>query len=74
MQLYKTSPLGATYHADRVFKDYTIGKTLPVDLVQLEIQGWDVILGTDWSAKYKGTLDCEKELITFLTLKERRWN
>jgi len=68
MQLYETSPLGTIYYANLIFKDYTVnigGKALPVDLVQLEIQAWDVILGTDWLAKHKVTLDCEKDLITF---------
>jgi len=68
MLLYENSPSGTIFYADLIFKDYTVNvgeKTLPVDLVQLEIQGWNVILGTDWLAKHKVTLDCEKELITF---------
>ena len=50
VQLYVTTPLGSTYYTDVVFKNCTIqleGRVLPVDLVQLDIQGWDVILGMD---------------------------
>ena len=68
MQLYETSPIGTIYHANLIFKDCTVtvgGKNFPINLVQLEIEGWDVILGTDWLAKHKVTLDCRKELITF---------
>ena len=36
-------------------------------MVQLEIQGWDVILGMDWLAKDKVTIDCERKLIAFST-------
>jgi len=45
-----TTRLGSTYYTDVVFKNYTIqleGRVLPVNLVQLDIQGWDVILGMD---------------------------
>jgi len=41
-------------------------------LVQLEIQGWDIILGMDWLAKHKVIIDCEKKLITFSTPKGER--
>ena len=39
-QHYETSPLGTIYHIDLIFQDDTVnvgGKTLPIDLVQLEI-------------------------------------
>jgi len=50
VQLYVTTPLGSTYCIDVFFKNYTVqfeGRVLPVDLVQLDIQGWDVILRMD---------------------------
>ena len=34
----------------------------------LEIQGYDVILGMDWLAKHKATIDCEQKLLTLITL------
>ena len=33
----------------------------------LEIQGYDVILGMDWLAKHKATIDYEKKLLTLAT-------
>jgi len=35
----------------------------------LEIQGYNVILGMDWLAKHKATIDCEKKLLTLTTPK-----
>ena len=68
VQLYVTTPLGPTYYTDVIYKDCAVtleGKVLPADLVQLNIQGWDVILGMDWLTKYKVIIDCEGKLITF---------
>ena len=70
VQLYVTTPLGSTYYTDLVFKDYPIkleGRILLVDLVQLNIQGWDVILGMDWLTRHKVTIDCERKLVTIST-------
>ena len=70
IQLYVTTPLGNIYHTDVVLRDCAFnvdGRTLPANLVQLEIQGWDVILGMDWLAKHKVAIDCEKKLIAFWT-------
>ena len=50
VQLYVTTPLGSVYYTDLIFKRCTVqleGRVLPIDLVQLNIQGWDVILGMD---------------------------
>ena len=48
IQLYVITPLGTNYHTDLIIRDYAVKverRTLPVVLVQLEIQGWDDILG-----------------------------
>jgi len=69
-QLYVTTRLGSTYHADLVFKNCAIqleGTVLPVGLVQLDIQGWDVILGKDCLTRHKVTIDSERKLVTFST-------
>jgi len=42
-------------------------KVFPADLVLLEIQGYDVILGIDWLTKHKATIDCEQKLLTLVT-------
>ena len=50
VQLHVTTPLGSTYYTDVIFKNCAIhleGRILPADLVQLDIQGWDAILGMD---------------------------
>jgi len=70
VQLYVTTPLGSTYYTNLVFRNCPIqleGRILPVDLVQLNIQGWDVILGIDWLTRHKVTIDCERKLVTFST-------
>ncbi|KAL3516349.1 hypothetical protein ACH5RR_023251 [Cinchona calisaya] len=40
------------------------GRKLPVDLISLPIQGYDVILGMDWLSKY-AQLDCRTRVIKF---------
>jgi len=56
-----TTPLGSIYRTDVIFKNHAVnmeGRMLPTDLVHLEIQGCDVILGMNWVAKHKVTIDC----------------
>ena len=43
------------------------GKTLPIDLIQLEVQECDVNLGIDWLSRYKVTINGEKKLTALLT-------
>ena len=67
VQLYVSTPLGPTYYTDVVFRNCAVtleGVVLPADLVQLNIQGWDVILGMDWLTKHKVPIDCVGKLIT----------
>jgi len=68
VQLYETTPLGSTYYTYLVFKNYTTQlerRVLPIDLVQLDIQGRNVILRLDWLTRYKVTIDYERKLVTF---------
>jgi len=37
------------------------------DLVVLEIQGYDIILGMDWLTMDKVTIDCEQKNVTLVT-------
>ena len=49
-----------------------IGKNaFPVDLIILETQGLDVILGLDWMTRFEGVIDCANRTIT-LTTPERK--
>ena len=50
-----------------------IGKhKFPVNLIILNSQGLDVILGMDWMAKYEGVLDCAKRTVTLTTPEGKR--
>ena len=50
----------------------TIGShVFPSDLITLESQGLDVILGMDWLSMYGGNIDCASKSI-FLTTPEGR--
>ena len=44
----------------------------PSDLIILESQGLDVILGVDWFSKYGGNIDCASKSIMLTTLEGRR--
>ena len=44
----------------------------PSDLIILESQGLDVILGMDWLSMYGGNIDCTSKTILLTTLEGRR--
>ena len=44
----------------------------PSDLIILESQGMDVILGMDWLSKYGGNIDCASKSIMLTTPEGRR--
>ena len=51
----------------------TIGShVFPSDLVILELQGLDVILGMDWLTKYEGNIECASKSILLTTPEGRR--
>uniref|UniRef100_A0A803QSH8 Retrotransposon gag domain-containing protein n=1 Tax=Cannabis sativa TaxID=3483 RepID=A0A803QSH8_CANSA len=41
------------------------GRELLVDLIELNLEDFDVILGMDWLAKYNATIDCKRKMVTF---------
>ena len=43
----------------------------PVDLIVLESQGLDVILGMDWLTKFEGNIDCARKRILLTTLEQK---
>ena len=64
-----TSP-GAEYMASRGWFQVplSIGKhVFPSDLIILESQGLDVILGMDWLSMYAGNIDCASKSILLTT-------
>ena len=51
----------------------TIGRhVFPTDLIVLESQGLDVILGMDWLSKFEGNIDCTSKSILLTTPKGKR--
>ena len=70
VQLCVTTPVGSVYQAELVFKNCPVviqNRIFPTDLVLLEIQGYDVILGMDRLTKHKATIDCEQKVLTLVT-------
>lgn len=44
------------------------GRYMPVDLIALDMLGFDVILGVDWLVKYHVVIDCHKQVVKFSML------
>ena len=40
-------------------------RKMTVDLVLLDLQAFDVILGMDWLASYHASIDCFRKRVTF---------
>jgi len=58
------------YQSDLIARDCYIiiqGKTFLADLILLGIQGYHVVLGTDWLAKYRATIDCKQKMLVVIT-------
>jgi len=75
VQLCVTTPIGSMYQSELIARDYSIiiqGKTFLANLILLRIQGYDVILGMDWLAKYCATIDCKQKTLVVSTLEEER--
>ena len=63
-ELSVSTPLGETMVAEFICKSCVIkigGNELLADLILLEIQEFDVILGMDWLAAYHANVDCYKK-------------
>ena len=61
---------GSTANAQTYCHDIPIviqGETFLSDLVILETQGIDIILGMNWLANYHGRIDCAKRVVTLTT-------
>ncbi|XP_062094401.1 uncharacterized protein LOC133800456 isoform X1 [Humulus lupulus] len=41
------------------------GREFFVDLIKLEMDDFDMILGMDWLSKYGATIDCRRKMVTF---------
>jgi hypothetical protein len=62
-----STPLGEVVAIDVVYKGIGIridGLELGVDLISLELQDFEVILGMDWLSVYKAQMDCFAKTVT----------
>ncbi|MCO6516861.1 MAG: reverse transcriptase family protein, partial [Snodgrassella sp.] len=46
------------------------GRVLTVDLIELAMEEYDMILGMDWLSKYGATIDCKRKMVTFAPVGE----
>eukprot|EP00261_Vitis_vinifera_P040692 XP_019081935.1 PREDICTED: uncharacterized protein LOC109124301 [Vitis vinifera] len=66
--LIVATPVGDSVVANRMLRNciVMIGyREMPVDLVLLDLQDFDVILGMDWLASYHASVDCFEKRATF---------
>ena len=62
-----STPLGEVVFIDVVYKGIGIsidGLELGVDLIPLELQDFEVMLGMDWLSVYKAQMDCFAKTVT----------
>ncbi|XP_062085611.1 uncharacterized protein LOC133791708 [Humulus lupulus] len=63
-------PLGEVVLYNRGLRGATVrieGKELPVDLIELNIKDYDIILGMDWLSRHRVTIECKGKMIIFKT-------
>ncbi|RVW26904.1 Transposon Tf2-12 polyprotein [Vitis vinifera] len=66
--LIVATPVGDSIVASRMLRNYIVMigyREMPVDLVFLDFQDFDVILGMDWLASYHASVDCFEKRVTF---------
>ncbi|RVW80134.1 Retrovirus-related Pol polyprotein from transposon 17.6 [Vitis vinifera] len=66
--LIVATPVGDSVVANRMLRNciVMIGyREMPVDLVLLDLQDFDVILGMDWLASYHASVNCFEKRVTF---------
>ncbi|RVW31995.1 Transposon Tf2-12 polyprotein [Vitis vinifera] len=66
--LFVATPLGDSIVLNKIIRDYCvmIGYIeMTVDLVLMDLQDFDVILGMDWLASYHASVDCFGKRMTF---------
>ena len=63
-----TVPSGDARQTDRILRACAIlveGRELHADLIVLDMNDYDVILGMDWLSKYGATINCKEKTVTF---------
>ena len=72
VQLCVAIQVGSIYRTESVVRNCLIainGRVFPADLIFSEIQGYDV---SGLLARHKATIDCERKLLTLITLEGER--
>ncbi|GFZ19727.1 hypothetical protein Acr_28g0004320 [Actinidia rufa] len=67
-ELSVSLPSGDTMICDRIYSSCEIrvnNVPMYVDLIPLEMHGFDVILGMDWLSSYRALIDCELKRVVF---------
>ncbi|KAJ3704225.1 hypothetical protein LUZ61_007930 [Rhynchospora tenuis] len=62
------TPLGKNVLVDRICRNCKIqiaGRTLPANLVVLDMQDFDILLGLDWLTTYHAVVDCKNHSVRF---------
>ncbi|RVW59896.1 Transposon Ty3-G Gag-Pol polyprotein [Vitis vinifera] len=75
--LIVATPMGDSVVASRMLRNciVMIGyREMPVDLVLLDLQDFDVILGMDWLASYHASVDCFEKRVTFSILGQPKFS
>ena len=68
LPLVVATPLGRSLEVDKVYQDCEVtirDRSMPVDLILLEMKEFDSILGMDWLASHHATLDCRRKRVIF---------
>ena len=66
--LFVATPLGDSVVVNKIIRDYCVMigyRKMTVDLVLLDLQDFDVILGMHWLASYHASIDCFGKRVTF---------
>lgn len=66
------TPSKGLLEARVIFKNYKVsvsGKELAIDLIFIDLLGFDIILGMDWLENYYVIIDCYSKVITLYSLK-----
>ena len=69
--LFVATPLGDFVVVNKILRDCCVMieyREMTVDLVLLDLQDFDVILGMDWLAPYHASIDCFGKRVTFSIL------
>jgi len=72
-----STPLGMATRTEKIQKGVSLegeGQVLPVDLIWLPMEDFDLILGMDWlTQQHHATTHCRKHLLLITKLDKEEW-